>query len=308
MINQKILISTRSFGEYEKSSLEKLRKSGYEIVLNPYGRKLNPSETILLLEGVTGLIAGTESLSKDVLESAKKLKVISRCGTGMENVDLNATKLLGIKVFNTPDAPTEAVAELALGLILDILRRISQADHAIRHGKWSAYMGNLFYGKTLGIIGLGRIGRRLVELTEPLKLNILACEDKPDKTFVKKWKINLCGLKKLLNKSDIVSLHLPLTGQTRNIIGENELSVMKPSAVLVNTARGGLVDEDALFDALRNKAIAGAGLDVFAEEPYQGKLKDVENIVLSCHMGGYAVESRNQMEMEATDNLLKGLE
>lgn len=277
------------------------------MVLNPYGRKLNQSETISLLQGVGGLIAGTESLSKDVLESAKDLKVISRCGTGVENVDLDAAKGLGIKVFNTPDAPTEAVAELALGLILAVLRKIAQADHTIRHGKWSAYMGNLLYGKTLGIAGLGRIGRHLIEITMPFRLKVLAYDQNPDNAVANKLAIKLSGLTKLLAESDIVSLHLPLNTETKDIIGAKELEKMKSSSILINTARGGLINEDALFEALKDKKIGGAGLDVYKEEPYQGRLKELENVILTCHMGAYAVESRNQMEMEAVDNLIKGL-
>ncbi|MBU0568821.1 phosphoglycerate dehydrogenase [bacterium] len=303
----KTLISTRSFGEFDRKPLDKLKEAGFEIVPNPYGRSLEPEESIELLEGATGLIAGTEPLTEEVLSKAGSLKVISRCGTGMDNVDLEAAKRLGIKVLNTPDAPTLAVAELTLGLILALYRRIAESDRCIRSGRWKRQMGQLLYRKKLGIVGLGRIGKRLVELTTPFDLEVMTCEPSPDIEFVQRHNIQVLSFNELLKKADIVSLHLSCPKGTHCLIGRNELALMKPSAILINTSRGWMIDEEALYEALANKIIAGAALDVFENEPYDGNLRNLDNVILTTHIGSSAKETRIQMEIEAVDNLLRGL-
>jgi D-3-phosphoglycerate dehydrogenase len=304
---KKVLISTRSFGEFDSAPLERLKKAGFEIVLNPYGRSLRPEESIRLLRDAVGLIAGTEPLNEEVLGKATSLKVISRCGSGLDNVDLEAAKKFGIKVFNTPDAPTEAVAELTLCLILVLYRRIKEADKIIYAGKWERKIGHLLYGKRLGIIGLGRVGKRLVELTAPFKIEVLAYENRPDNEFVRNYNIRCLSLEEVLSQADIVSIHLPYSKEMHHFIGKEELTLMKHEAVLVNTSRGGLVDEEALKVTLEEGRIAGAALDVFEEEPYNGPLRNFDNVILTAHMGSSTKETRIQMEMEAVDNLLEGL-
>jgi len=253
------------------------------------------------------MIAGTEKLDRDVLLKAGSLKVISRCGAGMDNVDREAAKKLGIKVYNTPDAPTQAVAELTLGLILGLLRNISKNDREIRKGIWNKEMGNLLSGKTIGIVGLGRIGRKLIELMEPFKLKVIACEPFPEDKFVKQNNIRLMPLEELLHEADIVSLHVPYNNETKNLIDRGKLSLMKKSAILINASRGGIIVEPDLEKALLDGVIKGAALDVFEKEPYNGPLKNMENVILTSHIGSYARESRIKMEMEAVDNLINGL-
>ncbi|MCK4532951.1 phosphoglycerate dehydrogenase [bacterium] len=304
----KVLISTSSFGKFTDDSLEKLKKTGLDVTLNPYKRQLRPQESIDLLKGVTGLIAGTEPLTMEVLEKANKLKVISRCGAGLDNVDLEAAKKMGIKVFSTPDVPIESVAELTLGLILSLCRRITESNRNIKNGKWAKLMGELLYNKTLGVIGLGKIGKRLVELIQPFNVDLIACELNPDISFTNKFKIKIVSLNQLLSQADIISIHIPFSPKVQNLIGIKQFNLMKKNALLINTARGGIVDEGALKGVLENKRIKGAALDVFEEEPYNGPLKDMENIILTAHMGTYAKETRIQMESESVDNLLKGLE
>jgi len=303
----KILISTSSFGKYDDAPVKKLTNSGYEIVLNPYKRTLKNEETGKLLNGITGLIAGTEQLTCDMLKQADKLKVISRCGTGMDNVDLKAAEQLGIKVFNTPDAPAQAVAELTLGLILALYRNIPGNDREVRSGKWEKGMGKLLQGKVLGILGLGRIGRKLVELTAPFGLLVVACDVNPDISFVEKHKIKLSSMEELLSTSDIVSIHVSYGTGTKNLIDKKKLALMKHSSILINTSRGGVINEGALAEALAGGGLAGAALDVFENEPYAGPLKGMDKVILTPHIGSYAVESRVKMEMDAVDNLIKGL-
>jgi len=220
---------------------------------------------------------------------------------------MNIAKKLGISVFTTPDAPTQAVAELTMGLMLDLLRRISREDHLIRFGVWQKNVGSLLSGKTLGILGLGRIGKRVVELTLPFNLKYIAWDISPDQQFADKYKVRFMELGELLKESDIVTIHLPYAAELKGIIGERELSLMKRDAFLLNTARGELVDEGALYNALKERRIAGTALDVFEQEPYTGPLREMDNVILTPHIGSYAVESRVDMEVQAVKNLIGGL-
>jgi D-3-phosphoglycerate dehydrogenase / 2-oxoglutarate reductase len=303
----KVLVSTSSFCEFDSTPLDRLRAQGFDVLLNPYGRRLRPEQSIELMRDVQGMIAGTELLDGTVLRKANGLRAISRCGVGTDNVDLATAKELGIQVLSTPGAPTEAVAELTLGLMIALARRVVQADRLVRSGRWKSLMGSLLEGKTLGVVGLGRIGKRLVQLVQPLRMQILAHEPFPDDAFVKQYQLRLVPLGELLAQADVVSLHVPLTVETRYLINRQTLSLMKPTAVLINTCRGDAVNEQALFDALQAHVLAGAALDVYSEEPYQGPLRESDNVILTAHMGSYAQEARIQMEIEAVDNLIEAM-
>jgi len=300
----RVLISTTSFAEHDNSPLRLLESNGFEAVLNPHGRKLKPEEVVALAKGCVGIIAGTEPLTEEVLRQLPDLKAISRCGVGLDNVDTNAARKRGVAVSSTPDAPTQAVAELTLGLILNALRRISFMDRQVRGGAWSKEVGGLLSGKTVGIIGLGRVGRRVAELLEPFGVKILANEPKPDKKWVKDNKVCLTSLEELLRESDIVTLHIPYTEQNHNLISAERVKIMKRGAILINTSRGGLVDEDALYHALKSGHLGGAALDAMETEPYRGPLKELDNVILTPHIGSYALEARVQMEIEAARNLI----
>lgn len=304
---KKILISTSSFGKYGKMPLEMIRNKDYEFALNPYGRELDESEIKELLTDVDGLIAGTEPITRDVINSAKNLKVISRCGIGIDNLDIKAIKERGIRLYRTPEAPALAVAELTLGLILDSLRYISYLNKKVSLGEWEKKMGRLFTGKTLGIVGMGTIGKRLVSLINPFNCKILACDHVPDFKFAQENKIDYVHLDELLKVSDIVTLHLPLDNITRGLFNKSLLSQMKEGGIFINTSRGKIVNEDDLYDVLRDGRIAHACLDVYQKEPYFGKLRELENVTLTCHVGSYAMEARADMERQAVENMIKGL-
>ena len=303
----KVFISTSSFAEYDKSPVRLLESNGFEVVLNPYGRKLKLEEVATLAKGCVGIIAGTEPLTEEVLRQLPDLNAISRCGTGLDNVDVGAARKRGIAVRTTPDAPTQAVAELTVALILNVLRRINFMDRQVRSGAWSKEMGRLLSGKTVGIIGLGRVGRRVTKLSRSFGVKILASELKPDKKWAEKNKVSLTSLEELLRESDIVTLHIPYTKQNRNLINAKRLKIMKRGAILINTSRGGLVDEDALYQALKGGHLGGAALDAMEIEPYHGSLKELDSVILTPHIGSYAIEARVQMEMEAAKNLIRML-
>lgn len=301
----RVLITTSSFDLEQNRALQQLQLTGIQITANPYGKRLTESEVAGLLDSdVVGMVAGVEPLTRPVMAKATGLKVISRCGIGLDNVDLEAAGELGIRVLNTPDAPTNAVAELTLALMLAVLRRVAQADRAMRQGEWKPQMGNLLSARTVGIVGYGRVGRQVAHLVHAFGARILAHDtqavEMPDH-------VERADLASLLKRSDIVTLHVPLAGRRDYLIGRQQLMLMRPGAFLVNTARGGLVDEAALLEALQSGRLAGAACDVFEKEPYRGPLAELPQVLLTAHMGSYAKEARALMEQEAARNLVDAL-
>lgn len=302
----KILITTSSFGAADSAPLSRLRKRGFEVVLNPHGRKLTEAEALELIRmhDPAGIIAGVEPLTYDVMAAATRLKAISRAGIGMDSVDMAAAAELGIVVRNTPDAPTQAVAELTLCMILALLRKVRLSDAGIRRGEWVRPMGNLLAGRTVGLVGCGRIGMRLSALLEPFGCAIIGTDPCPSDSAC----FPLTPLSELLERSHIISLHLPYSAGVHHLIDAPALARMRPDAILINTSRGGLVDEQALAQALSENRIAGAGIDCFEAEPYDGPLRDLPGTLLTSHIGSYAQEGRILMEHQAVDNLIEALE
>jgi D-3-phosphoglycerate dehydrogenase len=300
----RILISTSSFGVADRAPLARLEQEGVEYRLNPHGRVLTEDEAIELLDGVDGVIAGTERLSERVLGQSPRLRVISRVGTGLEGIDLAAAERSGVRVFITPDALTDSVAELTLAGMLTLLRGIHTMDAALHAGVWEKQMGSLLRGKTVGIVGLGRIGKAVACLLEPFGVTRIARDAEPDEAWAAAHGVELVELEALLPVSDIVTIHA--SGRAC-LIGPSELAQLQPGSMVVNTARPWLVDEGALHAALVGGQLAGCYLDVFEREPYDGPLRDLRNAVLTPHVGSYAREARAQMEREAVDNLLLGL-
>ena len=296
----KILITTTTFGKLNSDPLDKLKKSGFEIIVNPYGRKVSTKELKELLPGVTGLIAGTETIDRETMKNSN-LKVISRVGVGIDNIDLEAAKGLGIVVKNTPSAPTVAVAELTLGAILGLLRQIPQMNRDLHNKIWDKKMGVQLSGKTVLIIGFGRIGQYLAKLLKPFNIKLLAVD--PALSGIVE-EVPIVPLKEGLPEADVISLHLSGSSQ---VLGKNEFSMMKKGVFLLNAARGKVWDENVLVEALKEEKVAGAWVDAFSEEPYSGPLTNFSQAILTPHIGSYTKECRKKMEMEAVDNLLSGL-
>lgn len=300
-----LVISTSSFDIDNNPPLQHLLQNGMQIITNPHRRKLTEDEIIDLLSGgAVGLIAGIEPLTERVFQSVKNLKVISRCGAGLDNVDLAAAKNHGIIVLNTPEAPAQAVAELTMGFILSLLRQINAIDQAVRKGEWPRTQGRLLAAQTVGIIGLGHIGRRVARLCQAFEATVIAHDSYVTQAPAD---ILLLPLEQLLATADIITLHLPCSASTHHLLNAKALATMKPEAMVINTARGGLVDENALAEALKTGKLAAAALDVFEQEPYQGPLLELGNVTLTSHVGSLARESRLRMEIEAAENLLQGL-
>ena len=301
----KLVISTSSFDVDDNSSLNHLVNSGMHIVRNSYKRKLTEDETIELLgEDTIGMIAGIEPLTERVFSSAKNLKVVSRCGAGLDSVELTAAKLHGISVFNTPEAPAQAVAELTMGLMLAALRRICQTDRLLRINEWPRMQGQLFAAQTVGIIGLGHIGKRVARLSQAFDARVIAHDPHIDPTS---HGVESVSLGELFAKANVISLHVPYTTDTHHLLDAKSFARMKPGSIIINAARGGLIDEAALDEALISGHLGMAALDVFEQEPYHGPLTKNDRMILTSHIGSLAKESRKCMELEAAENLLKGL-
>jgi len=307
IMTRTILISPSSFGKISDEPFRLLKEVGFNFINNPYGRKLSEEEVIDLAADCVGIIAGVEPLTAKVMDALPKLKCISRVGAGMDNVDLEYASRKGITVVNTPDGPTRAVAELTLAMTMSLLRRIPQANANLKQKKWEKELGNLLFGKIIGVIGLGRIGRMVASQFRSLGNQVIGCDLNPDPEWAQNNGVLLSDMGNLLKEADILTLHIPGNADKPPVIGRSELSKCKDGAFLINIARGGVVDEDALYQALKLGKLKGAAVDVFSNEPYDGVLCELENIILTPHLGSYASESKLQMEIDAVKNLIQGL-
>ncbi|MDR2124777.1 MAG: phosphoglycerate dehydrogenase [Desulfovibrio sp.] len=298
----RVAVTTSTFAEYDEEPLRLLRAGGMDIVFNPHRRTLAESEAADILRGCSGVVAGTEPLTAAVMDAAPGLKVISRCGSGLDNVDAAAARARGIQICSTPFAPVEAVAELTLALALDLSRRITLMDREVRAGTWKKRMGSLLAGKQVGIFGFGRIGRKVASL-----FTLMGCETAfCDPGVAGDGSCRRMEGDDLLAWADIITLHCPPRADGRPLLDAAGLGRMKDGALLINAARGGLVDESALADALQSGKAAGAALDVFTREPYppSGPLASLPGVILTPHIGAYAAETRAAMETESVRNLL----
>lgn len=299
----KILIGPSSFAETDKTPLKRLLAAGFTVIDNPYKRKMTKEELLMLLQDdVVGILAGLEPLDRDVM-SRSHLKCISRVGAGMTNIDLQAARELNISVFNTPDGPTSAVAELVVGTLVSLLRWIPQSNFALHNQKWVRTMGGQIEGKTVAIVGFGRIGRRIAELLASFRVKLIAVDP-----YLKEGEAIpylLLSMEEALPQADIITIH---TSGDECLFDMVTFSKMKRGSFILNAARGNIVSEEALIKALEEGIVAGAWLDTFAKEPYEGPLCNYENVILTPHIGSYTAECRQSMENEAVSNLLKELQ
>jgi len=295
----KILIGPSSFAEKNRSPWIAIENAGYEVLDNPHKRKLTKDELhTLLTPDVAGILAGLEPLDREVL-ARSSLRVVSRVGAGMSNVDIVAAKELGIAVRSTPNGPTESVAELTLGMLLSLLRLAPQMDGPLHRGEWVKKTGLELAGKTVALIGFGRIGRRVAELLAPFRVSLLIVDPYASGSFPEGSRQTT--LEKALPFADIVSLHA--SGESC-MLGPDQFALLKNGAFVLNVARGGLIDENELVNGLSSGKVAGAWIDTFAKEPYSGPLCGFSNVILTPHVGSYTAECRLAMETEAVENLL----
>jgi D-3-phosphoglycerate dehydrogenase len=302
----KILIATHPFAQTGRKPLELLEATGWDLKFNPFGRRLKVGDIEEIIEDVDAIIAGTEPYPEEILKKSK-VKVISRVGIGLDNVPLRACKEMGMSVTYTPDAPSQGVAELTVANIINLARHVMPSDRSVREGAWNRLMGMLVNDMTIGIVGVGRIGKIVIELLQPFKPNLLVCDINQDLDFGKKYNLKWCEKEEIFERSDIVSLHIPGSARNHQYLDRSTISKMKTGAAVINTSRGMVVDEKALYDALVQKHLSGAALDVFVHEPYEGPLQQLDNVVMTAHMAASANGSRYLMELGAVEDCIRVL-
>ena len=306
---KRVLVTTVPFGELSRRPLELLEVAGISYTLNPHGRRLHPSELLALVPGHDAVIAGTEAIGSEVL-ATPGLRLIARVGIGLDNVDLCVARAKGVAVAYTPDAPSPAVAELSVGLMLDLVRKISASDRSLRAGAWSRWAGRRLGACTVGIIGAGRVGSRVMRhlLGGFPGVRILANDIDPAVMAGSDTSISWGSKETIYAEADVISLHVPLTPLTWRLIGHQQFAQMKAAALVINTSRGGVVVEADLAQALNDRRIAGAAVDVFEHEPYSGPLSVCDSCVLTPHLGSMTADCRMRMEYEAAAETVTFLE
>lgn len=304
-MNSKIAVTIRSFGSYEHLT-ELLGKDDSIIYINETGKRLNEKELIGVLQEAEGVIAGTEPFTENVLMNSPALKVISRVGVGIDNIDLHTAEKRGIDIRNTPISPSLAVAEHTIALILSILKRVSVYNTNMRKGVYGIEPGRMLSGKKVGIVGLGRIGYKVAEFLDFFGCTICYYDPFVDDNKVKGW-TKRESLEELVSSIDILTLHASGKKDGDALINEDVFKKCKKGLIIINAARGFLVDEDALATAIENGIVAGAGMDVFSEEPYSGILLKYPQVITTPHIASNTIESRAEMEHEAIENLIDGL-
>lgn len=263
----KVLVTPTTFGLYDKRLRHELEGLVGEVIYNRQGRPLTSSELSEMLPGCHGFIAGLDRVDETALESADQLKVIARYGVGVDNIDLDTAARKKITVTNTPHANSVSVAELTVALLLSLARSIPEAADSVRSGGWPRLQGKLLQGKTVGLIGFGCVGREVARRLQGWGVTLLACDPVGDEDVALSLKVQLVELEQLVRRADFVSLHVPILDETRKMVNGRFLARMRAGAYLINTARGEIVDELALLEALNTGHLGGAALDVYANEP-----------------------------------------
>jgi len=285
--------------------MDALKNFADDIAFNTKGKPLTEDELIAALKGCDGCIAGLDPFSRRVIESVDKLKVISRYGTGVDNVDVAAAGEKGIAVCRTPGVNSQAVAELAVAFMICLARQVPMLDRKTREGHWVRSVGIELHKKTLGILGLGAVGKKTARIASGFSMNVLACDPGIDVGYAQSNGIRPVDFDTLLKESDFLSLHLPLKPDTRHIISAEAMRRMKKGAIIINTARGGLIDEAAACSLIKSGHLDGLGLDVYEEEPPQNSpLFGLENVVFTPHTAAHTTEATAGMASMSVENLI----
>jgi len=302
----KVLITTVPFGNVNRLPLDLLENNNIDYLVNPLNKKLTEDELLEIVKDFDVIIAGTEPITKKVINSAPNLKMISRVGIGLDSVDLLEAEKQKIIVSYTPDAPAPAVSELTMGFILSLLRSVQVSNMEMHNGKWHRFFGRRLSEITVGIIGVGRIGLGVLKHLQGFgSPKILLNDIDPNYDLSHAYNIEWVDKGVIYQQSDVITIHTPLTTLTKNMITKRELLSMKKEAIVINTARGGIINERDLYDVMKAKHLSGAAIDVFDFEPYSGKLRDIQRCILTAHMGSMSIDCRTKMEIEATKEALR---
>ena len=305
---EKILTTPRSYGKDMPQLFEMLEAAGYEVVRNTTGGILDRAQMKALIADCAGVIVGVDPLDAEVLACAPKLRAVAKYGVGVDNIDLDYCAAHDIKVSRTVGANSEAVADYAVALMLAVARRVPMIDRKCRRMDWGKITTRDVSHAALGLFGLGAIGRHVAKRAQGFGMKVMACDPYWPEDFARENGIERADAETIFREADFISLHLPLLPETKGFVGEKELAMMKPTAILINTARGALVDEKALLSALKENHIYGAGLDAFAHEPPEDDdWFELDNVVLGSHCAASTVGATENMGRMATENILRDL-
>lgn len=299
-----VFIALSSFAKHGTQPLDILIKNGLNVKINDSGMRLTSEQIIELAKDANGIIAGVEPYTRNVLESLPKLQCISRAGVGTDNIDYKTANSNKIIIRNTPDVIVTPVAELTLAMILSLLRMLIPINNEMKNGKWEKITGSNLENKKVGIIGAGKIGKRVAELIHSFGAEILVCDPVMDIEWAKKLSINYVDIKDIFLNCNIITLHISKIDD-QFLIGHEEIKLFKKGTILINTSRGNAIDESALKFGLDNNILSGIGLDVYQNEPYRGKLANYKNVILTPHVATLTSESRLAMEIQASENLVE---
>ncbi|KJS20748.1 MAG: hypothetical protein VR72_13290 [Clostridiaceae bacterium BRH_c20a] len=304
----KIICTSPTFGKYSLKAVEMLENEGYELVRIPMENAKNPAKLIHYVQDAQGWIVGFSKVTREVLENAPMLKIATKHGTGTDNFDLDAAKEKNVIIANAPGLNANAVSDLAFSFILALARKIPYSDKFVRSGKWQPVMGVELKGKTLGVIGMGAIGKGLIKKASSFDMKFVAFDIQKDEEFVEKYNVRMVSdYQEVLKEADFTSLHVPLNEKTRGMVSTQEFAMMKNTAYIINCARGGVIDEAALLNSLNNGEIAGAALDVFASEPpsVDSPLLALDNVIVAPHMGAYTEEAMAEISEVCAENVIR---
>jgi D-3-phosphoglycerate dehydrogenase len=305
-----VLIVANRFADVSPHPIDRLKAEGWEVIEQYFEIGALDEDTFvkLIKDADAAIVSATDKVNAKVIAGANNLKIIAARGVGYQGVDLEAATQRGVFVTNTPGANAEAVADLTMGFVIALARYILIIDRKMRQGDWYRIRTRDVYGQTLGLIGLGDVGKKVVQRAAGFDMKMITYDIVQDLDFAEKFGVRYVPLEEVLRSSDFISIHVPLNESTRDLIGREELSMMKETAFLINTARGGIVNEEALYEALKERRIAGAACDVFAEEPTQNlKLLALDNMISTAHMAAYSDNSWSAMAEIVVDNVIATL-
>ena len=304
-MNKKVLITNASYGMYSPKPMQMLEDAGFEVTWIKGATRQQILENI---GDMDALLVGVEPADAEIIRTGKRLKVISKHGVGIDNIDVKAAEERGIAVKNAPGTNSDAVADFTFGLLLDAARGITAGDRALRGGGWPRIAGESVWGTTLGIIGLGAIGRGVALRAKGFQMRVLAYDVFWNEAFAAEHGIERVSLEEIYRQSDYISIHAALTEETRNIIAMEQLRMMKSNVILVNAARGGIVNEEDLYTALTTGVIRGAALDAFSREPAKDlPLFELDNVVVTPYLGAFSKEAMTRMSIVATENIIQNV-
>jgi D-3-phosphoglycerate dehydrogenase len=307
MNNNLIFVALSTFSEHNNAPKKMLENSGIKYKIHSSGKRITKSELLKEAIDASIIIAGVEIYDEEILSKLTKLNCIVRCGVGTDNIDMNFAKKKNITILNTPDVPTLAVAELALSMFLSLSRNLLTQSNLMHEKKWIRVESHLLSNKTLGIFGFGRIGKKVAELCKPFNLKIIVCDPYCKVDDLLFYNVEKVTKEELLKKSDIISIHASNTTPGSYLLDEEDFIQIKKGAIVVNLSRGGMINEKSLYNYLLTREIAGAGLDVFENEPYSGNLCELTNVILTPHSATSTLETRTAMEVECVEKALKTL-